>query len=263
MFFTKVDNFFNWLFKDLNGKFEVRTLVTLLLGIVIGIIISASLYGILLLISLKKAEKKNPVSIMPTTISDNELLEMIKNIKKDFVELTVTFSPTDKIKVLGTTVMNTVKSIAGMYYPNSKYPLFELNVNELLILCHYISDRIDTVFDKKVLKPFKNMSISQVLKMLDYYKKVKENKAIKTIKKTGPVRKVLFTILNYANPVYWIRKIIVSGTINTALTKMCLIVIDIVSDETIKVYSKRIFDEERNIMEEEINKELEEMEEIE
>ena len=44
---------------------------------------------------------------------------------------------------------------------------------------------------------------------------------------------------------------------------MCLIVIDIVSDETIKVYSKRIFDEERNIMEEEINKELEEMEEIE
>ena len=53
MFFTKVDNFFNWLFKDLNGKFEVRTLVTLLLGIVIGIIISASLYGILLLISLK------------------------------------------------------------------------------------------------------------------------------------------------------------------------------------------------------------------
>ena len=263
MIYSNADNFFNWLFKDLNGKFEVRTLITLLLGILIGIIISASIYGVLLLISLKKAQKEAPVSVMPTTINDEELLEMIKTIKKDFMNLTVTFSPTDKIKVLGTTVLNTVKSIAGKYYPNSKYPLFELNVNEVLVLCHYISNRIDLVFDKKLLKPFKNISISQVLKMLDYYKKIKDNKAVQTIKKTGPVRKVLFTILNYANPVYWIKKIIVSGTISTALTKMCLIVIDIVSDETIKVYSKRIFDVERNIMEEEINKELEEMEEIE
>ena len=263
MIYSNADNFFNWLFKDLNGKFEVRTLITLLLGILIGIIISASIYGVLLLISLKKAQKEAPVSLMPTTINDEELLGMIKTIKKDFMNLTVTFSPTDKIKVLGTTVLNTVKSIAGKYYPNSKYPLFELNVNEVLVLCHYISNRIDLVFDKKLLKPFKNISISQVLNMLDYYKKIKDNKAVQTIKKTGPVRQVLFTILNYANPVYWIKKIIVSGTISTALTKMCLIVIDIVSDETIKVYSKRIFDVERNIMEEEINKELEEMEEIE
>ena len=148
-------------------------------------------------------------------------------------------------------------------YPNSKYPLFELNVNELLILCHYISDRIDTVFDKKVLKPFKNMSISNVFKLLDIHKKVNDNKAVKAVKKVNPVVKVIKGIVNYANPLYWIKKLVVGGTINIAVNKMSLLIIDIVSSETIKVYSKRLFNEENNLLEDMINKEIAEMEELE
>lgn len=262
MFYSKVDDFFNWIFKDLNGKFDYRILVTLLIGILLGVIISISFYGILLLISLKNTEKMHKTNIVESTLTDNELLNLVKQIKQDFIDTTSTFTPSEKLTVLGTTVLNTVKSIAGTFYPNSKYPLFELNTEELIMLARYISDRIEVVFDKKMLKHFKYMSISQVLNMLDNYKRVQENKAVKTIKKTTPFRNTFFSILNYANPVYWFKKLIINGTINSALTKMCLIVIDIASSETIKVYSKRVFNREVDILDEDINKVLNEMEEL-
>ncbi len=262
MIYSKVDDFFNWLFKDLNGKFDFRIVVTLLIGILLGIVITSLIYGIILLSSLKKVKKDNPVIIQESILDDRELLDLVKTIKKDFQDLTLTFSPTEKIKYLGTTVYNTMKRIASTYYPHSKYPLYELNIDEILILFHYISDRINIIFDKKILKPFKVMSISQIFNALDSYKRIQENKAVKTFQKTGKIRNAFFSLINYANPVYWLKKLVINGTIQTAVNKMCLIIIDIVADETIKVYSKRIFNVERNILNDEIEKEIKEMEEL-
>ena len=159
--------------------------------------------------------------------------------------------------------MNTIKLIASTYYPESKYPLYELNISELVVLLHYITNRIDEIFDKNILKLFKNMSISNVFKILDIHKKINDNKAVKAVKKVNPALKVIKGIVNYANPLYWIKKLVVGGTINIAVNKMSLLIIDIVSSETIKVYSKRLFNEENNLLEEMINKEIEEMEELE
>lgn len=262
MFLSKVDDFFNWIFKDLNGKFDFRILVTLLIGILLGIIITISIYGIVLLISLKKSEKKQKSHIIESNLTEDELEKLVKQIKNEFLDTTSTFTPSEKVKVLGTTLLNTIKTIAASFYPNSKYPLFELNIEELLVLCHYISNRVETIFDKRVLKPFKTMSISQIFKMLDEYKRVQENKAVKGFKKTSSARNIVFTILNYANPVYWFKKLIINGTINSALTKMCLIVIDITSSETIKVYSKRVFNKELELLDEIVEKEINEMEEL-
>ena len=107
------------------------------------------------------------------------------------------------------------------------------------------------------------MSISNVFKILDIHKKINDNKAVKAVKKVNPAVKVIKGIVNYANPLYWIKKLVVGGTINIAVNKMSLLIIDIVSSETIKVYSKRLFNEENNLLEEMINKEIEEMEELE
>ena len=46
-------------------------------------------------------------------------------------------------------------------------------------------------------------------------------------------------------------------TLNTALRKACLIIIDIVGEETNKTYSKAIFDKERSIYQNEIDNEIE------
>ena len=45
------------------------------------------------------------------------------------------------------------KDIATKFYPESKYPLLELTIDETLMLGHYITDRIDKIFFRfKVIK---------------------------------------------------------------------------------------------------------------
>ena len=259
MILSKIDDFTNSIFRDLNGNFNWKILVALLIGVLIGLILAATIYGILLLISIKKTNKK---VVMPAETNE-DLINTINLMKKDFINITSGFNQSEKVKVLGNTLMNTIKLIASTYYPESKYPLYELNISELVVLLHYITNRIDEIFDKNILKLFKNMSISNVFKILDIHKKINDNKAVKAVKKVNPVVKVIKGIVNYANPLYWIKKLVVGGTINIAVNKMSLLIIDIVSSETIKVYSKRLFNEENNLLEEMINKEIEEMEELE
>ena len=81
--------------------------------------------------------------------------------------------------------------------------------------------------------------------------------------KANPFLKVVTGVINYANPVYWIKKVLFGGTLNVALNKMSLIVIDIVGAETIRVYSKRLFSEETLLLDDVIKEEIKEMEELE
>ena len=68
------------------------------------------------------------------------------------------------------------------------------------------------------------------------------------------------TTKNLLNPVKWFSKLGINTTINFAFRKMTLMIIDIVAEETNKIYSKRIFDKERQLQELEIQKMLEEFE---
>lgn len=258
MIYSKIDDFTNSIFRDLDGNFNWKVLIALLIGIGVGMLLAASIYAIMLLFSLKKSEKK----IGDLKEIDDDLLETLKLIKKDYVNITSGFSASEKMKVLGNTIINTIKTVAQKYYPESNHPIYELNINELVILAHYITDRIDKVFDKGLLRYFKNMSISKVLTILDINKKVQSNKVVKTVKKVNPIVKAVKTIANVANPIHWGKKLLFSGIIGVVLNRASLMVIDIVGSETVKVYSKRLFNEENNLLEEIIEKEIEEMEEL-
>ena len=98
------------------------------------------------------------------------------------------------------------------------------------------------------------MTISQIIKIIDIQKKINENKVVKTINNpvTNKFKKIMMRIVNYANPIYWIKKLVMGTTINLAIKKICLVVIDIVGDETNKTYSKAIFNQERTLYQEEI-----------
>lgn len=258
MIYSKIDDFTNSIFRDLDGNFNWKVLVAMLIGITIGMLIAASIYAIMLLFSLKRSEKK----MGDLKEIDEDLLETLKLIKKDYTKITSGFSASEKMKVLGNTIVNTIKMVAQKYYPDSNHPIYELNINELIVLAHYITDRIDKVFDKGLLKYFKNMSISKVLTILDINKKVQSNKVVKTVKKVNPVVKVVKSIANVANPVHWVKKLLFGGIIGSVLNRASLMIIDIVGSETVKVYSKRLFNEENNLLEEMIENEIAEMEEL-
>jgi hypothetical protein len=54
-------------------------------------------------------------------------------------------------------------------------------------------------------------------------------------------------VLNIFNPVYWARRLFINSAIDIALNKLCLSIIGVVGEETYKIYSKRVFEEERYI----------------
>ena len=181
----------------------------------------------------------------------------------DYIDETESLPISVKFEILGKKLFEVINKIANEYYPNSKYPLYELTIEELILFSYYLSNRISEIFDKPLLAPFKKISVAQIFNILDTKKKIEETKAIKAIKKTKitKIGSILMTATKYANPVYWFKKLFVGTTINFATRKIALLIIDIVADETNKTYSKSIFDKARQLKQIEIEKTLEMLEE--
>ncbi len=102
------------------------------------------------------------------------------------------------------------------------------------------------MFKGPVLKPFKKLRIAYILKIIDVKKKIDENKAVKTASKLNKPWKITWSILNVFNPVYWVKKLMISTTLVTISNKIGGIIIEVVGEETNKVYSKSVFNEEKS-----------------
>lgn len=137
-----------------------------------------------------------------------------------------------------------VEEIATYFFPESKYPMLELNVNELLDLNHYITDRIRDILDKPVLKNTMNMQVTNIVKMYDKKRLIQENRIYKAAKKykVGKIVKYGSAAVNVVNPVYWFRKLVINTSVDVMTKKICIVIIGIVGEETVKIYSKKVFD---------------------
>ena len=76
----------------------------------------------------------------------------------------------------------------------------------------------------------------------------------------GGIYKITSSILNAINPVHWVRKIMISSSVNIGGNIIANMIIDIVGQETAKVYSKNIFkddniDEAIELIEKELREE--------
>lgn len=260
----KIDDFFSELFRDLGKNFSWTSIVVLLTGILIGFLLSVSIYLIIFVASIKEEKKLIDDTKSKEELDDleKEITLKIEDIKEGFLNDTIGLSMKEKTQMLGSIIYQTVNVIASTYYPASKYPIYELSIDELIVLLKYLSNRLDEVFSKKILRLFRKMTITQVFKFLDAKKKVEENKIVKTTIKAKP-QKIISAItatLNYANPIYWFKRIFTGTVVNFTINKVFLLVIDIVADETSKAYSKSIYNEEVNINRKAIEQVIEEME---
>lgn len=258
-----IDDFFTDLFKKLGESFTIQTFIVLLVGIILGFVICGTLYGLMMLFSLKSEQTTRKDKKLNITPDNEKIIKEVEEIKSKFLETSEGFTMKERFQYLGSTVMETINVVASEYYPESKYPLYELTIEELIVFLRYLSYRIEEVFNKPFLKAFKKMTISQMFRFMETRKKISDNKAVKAATKlnSSKFKQIIMGIVNYANPIYWIKKLVVGTTINIAVRKMCIVIIDIVSDETNKTYSKAIFNKEQQIYQEEINKELQQIEE--
>lgn len=146
--------------------------------------------------------------------------------------------------------MDLSRDIATKFYPNSKYPLLELTIDETLMLGHYITDRVDKIFqDSRMLRLFRGKTLANLMSLYSVKTAVDESPVMQIEKKFKIKKRIgsVFSVLNIVNPTYWIRKITVDKLIQQVINKICLAIIGIVGEETYKIYSKNVFKVEKNI----------------
>lgn len=153
------------------------------------------------------------------------------------------------------------EEIASYFFPDSKYPMFELSVHELMNLNHYITDRISEILNKPLLKNMMKLRVTQIIQMFEKKRQIEETKVMKAAKKLkiGKMAKYAGAAVNVVNPIYWFRKLVINTSVDVMQKKICLVIIGIVGEETIKIYSKKLFDAplEIDIVEKEVEDFLE------
>jgi len=178
-------------------------------------------------------------------VDQEYLLEKIKDKQKEF-KRSMKLGNEGVAKKTFDLSYELVEEISEFFFPESKYPMLELSVNEILNLVHYITNRVDELLDRPVIKNTKNLQVIKFMQMYDKKKKVEESKIYRAAKKVGvpKIMKYGGKVVGAINPVTWFRKAVINTSINAMTRKICIVVIGIVGEETVKVYSKALFDEE-------------------
>ena len=236
----------------------LEKLLPFLIGIIFGFVLCLLIYLLIVVSSLKKT--KNSALDIVLNVEDEIIERQIENARNKYIEESLYKSTAQKTVCLKDACWDLMNDIAAVYYPDAKYPLYELSIDELIMLVNYISERVDSLFKGVVLKKIKKLKVSTILKMLDMKKKIDENAVIKAANKHEVPKKIKFVtaILQSLNPIYWVKKIMIDGTFNIVINKIALTIIDVVGEETSNIYSKSVF--VRNEENEDISKELKEIE---
>lgn len=225
------------LFK-LEFTFNLTSIIALLSGIVSGVLLTILFYFLYILLTLKKQEVN--------------LHDINNNITTDQINLEIkqaqtTFLKTKKEKgqisfdTLREICFNLMNDIASLYYPNSKHPLTELTFKEMILLDEYLVNKLDNLLNKVGLKSLKKMRVSKALEILNMKKSIDNNPVVKTTKNVSSFSSKFFSIINVINPAMWIKRGIVTPSINFIIKKICLLVISTVGQETYHIYSKQAF----------------------
>ncbi len=222
----------NHLFQ-LSEFLNLPTIIAFALGILSGFILLLLVYLLAVIRGMNRGLKRRKVE--EEDIDFTEIKWLIENAKKQFKEIERSKEESTIINTFNVS-KELAHDIASKYYPQSKYPLQELSVDEILVLTHYISNRLDELLQAKILGQFRGMTIRQILSIKITGSKVTSSKVYKTA--VGAQLGKVWGAMKVVNPFYWIKKGTVDQVIKIIIRKIALNAIVITGEETYKIYSK-------------------------
>lgn len=240
MIFTMLNSWF------VENFINFGSLFSFLFGIYFGAIIIALFYLYRVLKSLNK--KRYLVNVQEYDVDGKEIEFLVKKAQQDFKDKNLR-GEAGNIGHCVTLTKQLVIDIATKFFPDSKYPLLEISIDECLLLTGYITSRIEELLDHKGLRMLRKIKISTIVGLTNAKKVVDENAVVQTSKRYKLKKKyqAVMGALNIVNPVYWFKKIVVNKSMDLVIRKICVVVIGIVGEETYKIYSKQVFNEEMYI----------------
>lgn len=222
------------------------SLFSFLFGVYFGAIIFVLYYVLTTLKSLNK--KRYLVNVQEYDVDGKEIELMVKKAQEDFKDKNLR-GEAGNIGFCVTLTKQLVLDIATKFFPDSKYPLLEISIDECLILTGYITKRLEELLDHRGLRMLRKIKISTIVGWTAVKKNVEDTTIVQTTKKYKLKQKfsAVMGAINIINPVYWFKRIVVNKSLDLVIRKICVVVIGIVGEETYKIYSKRVFNEEMYI----------------
>lgn len=210
------------------------------LGILTGFVLLTLMIA-LLLVSGRRNRKK--ILMSREAPLDSKTVEAIVEEKQKELVDTVKFTDNAYFRVAIDLSMELMQEISHHYFPDSKYPMYELSIQEIIDLTFYVTKRVEKIVDGKFLRLFKNARISTIINILEKKKALDNSKLMKLSRKLhiSKLYSASRTILNYANPIYWFRKLTIKPSVTLLTKEVCKMIIEIVGEETNKIYSKKLF----------------------
>jgi hypothetical protein len=211
-----------------------------LLGMLTGFVLLTLVIS-LMLVTNRRARRKIFLS-KEKTLSDTHIQSLIEEKHQELID-TVKFTDNAYFRVAFDLSLELMQDIAHYYFPDSKYPMYELSIQELLDLNYYVTMRIETIINGKFVRHFKNHRISMIVNILQKKKALDNSKLMKLSRKYQVTKLYTFSraVLNYANPIYWFRKLTIKPSVTLLTKEVCKMIIEIFGEETNKIYSKKIF----------------------
>ena len=138
--------------------------------------------------------------------------------------------------------LNLIKEIAIIYHPEAEDPQFQASIADLLALNERIVKRVQEYLEIFPLNTIKDFNIQDILTYKKRYEKFSQSMGVRFSKK----HKYLYTIGEYAwmgyntlNPLYWSRKIMFTAGKEGIFRHLLSVVLKVVGEEAVLVYSKR------------------------
>ena len=228
-----------WIF-----NLDFTTILSFLLGVVVGFILLCLLYAVFVLASLR--DKKFLIKTADDSLTAVEVKDMILTAQKTFKDKNLR-GKKKRIAFAYEIGKDLVYGIATRFYPKSKYPLLELSIDETMMLSMYIKERLEEIINRRGIRLLKGFKIADIVNITTTSNKVMKSEAFKVTKEIGSIATKIKNAINVINPVILVRKYIIGSTINIVTDKLCVVALAVVGEETFKIYSKSVFNKTVNI----------------
>lgn len=226
-------------------RFDLSTLISFLIGISFGFLVLFLIYIYAVLKSMNKGLQLRQTD--EQDIDEEEIKWLIKDAIKQFKHK----ETRDEVG-FGKHLLDVNKElsidIAKKFYPKSKYPYLELTLDETLMLNHYITDRFQELMaSSRILRLTRGWTLAKIVEMNEVKNKIEKNAIVKAAKKYSGVTKAAGAVINAVNPVYWFRRFTKDFVLQIVTIQIGVALIKITGEETYKIYSKKVFNQEKTI----------------
>ncbi len=219
--------------------FSLNDIKNFLLGLLTGFVLLA-LFVAFMLITERQTKSKIKLSTM-TSLQDKQVQELIDRRQQEMID-TVKMTDVSYFRVAFDLSFELMNEIARYYFPKSKYPMYELSIEEILDLTKYITTRIEGLVNGRFVRKFKNYRVSTIIDILNKKKALDNSKLMKLSQKLqiSKFYSVGKAVLNYANPIFWFRKLAIKPSTTLVTKEVCKFIIQIFGEETNKIYGKKL-----------------------